>query len=99
VKYNLTEKLKFDEDPVLQIGDEEITVRSDAEVLLSIMDAMQGKGELAAVREACSLIFSEEDQKKLSKMKLKTDDFITVIRTAIALALGEDPDEEDEGEA
>lgn len=98
MKYNLTEKLKFEEDPILQIGDEELTVRSDAETLLQVLDLLNTKGELAALREVIKLIFSEKDQKKLAKMKLKADDFKTVVSTAISLAMGEDPDEEDEGE-
>lgn len=94
--YDATAKLKFNEDPVLKIKDVELTVRSDADVLLSLMDVMQKKGEMEGAREAIALLFSEKDYKKLQKLRLKMDDYMEVVRLAISLALGEDPDEEPE---
>lgn len=94
--YDATAKLKFNEDPVLKIKDVELTVRSDADVLLSLMDVMQKKGEMEGAREAISLLFSEKDYKKLQKLRLKMDDYMEVVRLAISLALGEDPDGEQE---
>ena len=95
--YNLTEKLKFDQDPVLQIRDVELTIRSDAEVVLQLLDVLQGRGELAGATEAFKLLLSPADQKKLAGLHLKTADYVTVMKTAVDLALGEDPDE-DQGE-
>ena len=92
--YDATAKLKFNEDPVLKIKDVELTVRSDADVLLQLVDIMQKKGEREGAREAISLLFSEKDYKKLQKLHLKMDDFLEVVRLAASLALGEDPDEE-----
>ena len=98
MKYNLTEKLKFNEDPVLQIRDVELTIKSDAEIVLRLMDVMNGRGQLAAAREAMDLLLSPGDKKKLDGLKLKADDYIQVMNTAVALALGNDPDEEESGE-
>ena len=39
--YDATAKLKFNEDPILKVRDVELTVRSDADVLLQLMDVMQ----------------------------------------------------------
>lgn len=96
--YNLTEKLKFEQDPVMQIKDVQITVKSDAEVVLQLMDVLQGRGELAGALEALNLLLSPEDQKKLAGLHLKTADYVKVMKAAVNLALGEDPDEEDQGE-
>lgn len=94
--YDATAKLKFNEDPVLKIKDVELTVRSDADVLLQLVDIMQKKGEIEGAMEAISLLFSEKDYKKLQKLHLKMDDFLEVVRLAVSLALGEDPGEEKE---
>ena len=45
-----------------------------------------------------SLLLSSADLKKLNSLHLKTPDFVTVMKAAVRLALGEDPDEEDQGE-
>lgn len=92
--YDATAKLKFNEDPVLKIKDVELTVRSDADVLLQIIDLMGKKNETEATLEAIGLLFSEEDSRKLSDLRLKIEDYMTVVQVAIALALGEDPDED-----
>lgn len=96
--YDLTEKLKFNEDPILVIKDKELTVKSDAEVVLRLMDLLQTKGEIAGATEAMSLLLSPADLKKLSALHLKTDDYVTVMHAAINLALGSDPEEEEQGE-
>lgn len=90
--YDATAKLKFNEDPVLKVKDVELTVRSDADVLLQLMDIMQNKSEIEGAREALTLLFSNEDYAKLQGLHLKMDDFMEVIRLAVSLALGEDPD-------
>lgn len=93
--YNLTEKLKFGDDPVLVIKDTELTIKSDAEVVLRLLDIVSNRGELAAAREALSLLLSEEDQEKLNALHLKAGDYVKVMQAAAQLALGNDPDEDD----
>ena len=90
--YDATAKLKFNEDPILKVRDIELTVRSDADVLLQLMDVMQNKSEIEGAREAIALLFSDEDYAKLRGLRLKMDDFIEIVRVAVSLALGEDPD-------
>lgn len=95
MKYNLTEKMKFDQDPVITIKDIEVSVKSDAETVLELLDVIENKGEMAALTQCMDLLFSPADQKKIKKLGLKMDDFVLLIQTATALAIGEDPDEED----
>ena len=94
--YDATAKLKFNEDPVLKIKDVELTVRSDADILLQLIDIMQSRGEVDGAQEAVRLLFDDKDYKKLQKLRLKMDDFMEVVRLAVSLALGEDPDEKQE---
>ena len=93
--YNLTEKLKFDADPKLVIKDVELTVNSDAETVLRLVDVMRTKGEMAGAAEALELLLSEKDRKKLTALHLKITDYVAVVRAAVQLALGNDPDEEE----
>lgn len=93
--YNLTEKLKFNEDPKLVIKETELTVKSDAEVVLQLMDIFSTKGEVAGAVEAAKLLFSAADQKKLNAMHLKMNDYRELVKAATKLAMGYDPDEEE----
>ena len=94
MRYDLTERLKFGEDPVLVVKDAELTVRSDAETVLRLMDVLRTKGEAAGAMEALDLLLSEKDRKKLSALHLKLDDYIETVKAAVQLALGSDPEEE-----
>ena len=96
--YNLTEKLKFNEDPILEIKDVKLTIKSDAEVVLQLLDLLTEKGDFAGATEAMKLLLSAADQKKLGGLHLKTEDYIVVMRTAVQLAMGADPDKEAAGE-
>jgi hypothetical protein len=96
--YDLTDKLRFDEDPVLVVRNTRLTVRSDAENVLRLMDALREKGEADGVREAAELLLSPADRKKLGALGLKMDDYLAVMRAAVRLALGADPEDEAPGE-
>lgn len=96
--YNITDKLKFEKDPEIEIKGKAITVKSDAETVLTLLDLLQTRGELAATREAFPLLFSEKDQKTVRAMKLKFEDYSKLLEVAVSLALGEDPDAPSEDE-
>ena len=96
--YDLTEKLRFDEDPVLVVKDVRLTVRSDAETVLTLVDTLREKGEAAGAKEAARLLLSDGDRKKLAGLKLRMDDYMRVMAAAVRLALGGDPDEEEEAQ-
>ena len=53
-KINITDKLNFNENPVLSIGDLDLEVNADAETMLRLMGIFAEKGELQAVGEAVS---------------------------------------------
>ena len=96
--YNLTEKLNFDDNPTIAVRDKVITVKADAETVLTLLDILQTKGELSASQEAGKLLFSEKDQKTIKALKLSFGDYSKLIEVAVSLALGEDPDGEKQGE-
>lgn len=98
MKYNLTEKLKMDEEPKIEINGKTITVKSDAETVLELLDLLQTQGELAATKQAFTLLFSEKDQKTIKALKLSFENYSKLLEVAVSLALGEDPDAPSDGE-
>ena len=98
MRYDLTEKLNFGEDPKLVIKGTALTVRSDAEAVLKLMDVLGEKGEVAGAREAMELLFSAADRKKLAALNLKLDDWLEVLKAAVQLAMGTDPEAPQPGE-
>lgn len=96
--YDITEKLNFDADPKLKIKDVELTIKSDAENVLQILDILQNNGETAAAVKCMPILLGEEDQEKLKSLHLKMNDYVEVLEAAVSLALGEDPGEDKQGE-
>ncbi len=94
MRYNLTDKMNFNDDPEIEVNGKVFTVKSDAVTVLKVMTLAKEKGEVEALVESFALLFSEKDQKAIEKMNLKMDDYITLMQVALALATGEDPDED-----
>ena len=92
---DITEKLKFEESPVIIIKGEKLTVKDDAMTMLSLRELLGDNASIKDSLQAAKLIFSEEDFEKIAKLKLNMDDFSTVIKSAIDLITG---GEESEGE-
>ena len=90
--YSLTDKLKFEENPQIEVKGKILTVQADAETVLKLMDVVNSKGEVEGALEAISLLFSKADQKTINSLKLSMADYTTLVATAMQLAVGEDPD-------
>lgn len=92
---DITEKLSFDENPVLKVKDVTVEVNSDAATVLKIMGIFS-KGESAKeVLAVYELIFNEKDRKKIDKLNLQFKDFQTIIMAAVDMITGdEEPGEQ-----
>lgn len=97
--YNITDKLNFDEDPIIEVKGKKVTVKADADIVIELMFSATEKGEVQAALDAFELLFSEKDQKTIKGLHLKFEDYLTFMTTALNLAIGEDPDEKTQGEA
>ena len=97
-KINITDKLNFESNPIIVIGDLEVEVKSDAETMLRMMGVFAENSELQAVGEALELIFSPEDVEicKMEKdgKKLSANSLMTIIQSAMELVMGEDKGEQ-----
>ena len=92
--YSLTDKLTFAENPKIQIKDKLITVKAEAETALKVFDVLSKEDEATAILKCYEIIFSDKDRKAIKSMGLSMEDFITLMKTAVALCIGEDPDAE-----
>ena len=59
-KIDISDKLNFDENPVIVVEGVELEVNSDAETMLRIMGAFEDKDEIKAINKAVTLLFGEE---------------------------------------
>ena len=100
MKVDITNKLKDNEDPVMVIGDVEITVKSDAPTVLQLMGIMGEEGDnVEKMRKAQDILFSKEDYQKVSKMPFYN--WGNFMNWAVQLATRgeiEDGEEKEEGE-
>ena len=96
---NITEKLEFDVDPTLVIGNLKVRVRSDAETMLKLMGTLSKGENLNTIKEALGLLFSEKDLAAICKYKkdgkrMSAKSLMLIVNTAIELVTGEDEGEQ-----
>lgn len=84
-KVNITDKLKFQENPVLVIGDMELEVNADATTMLKIMGVFKDEevSEKEASIQAYEFLFSETERKKIEENKISFEDFMIIISEAM----------------
>lgn len=87
---DITEKLSFDENPVLKVKDTTVEVNSDAATVLKIMGIISRGTSAKEILEMYELIFKETDRKKIDKLKLQFKDFQTLIMNAVDMITGDD---------
>lgn len=93
-KVDITEKLSFEENPVLVIKGKKLEVNADAATVLRIMGILgEGNATPKQVAEMFDLIFTKEAKKEIEKLKLKFKDFQIVVENAINLITGNDEDD------
>ena len=92
---DITEKLSFDENPVLKVKDVTVEVNSDAATVLKIMGIFSKCASAKEVLAVYELIFNEKDRKKIDKLNLQFKDFQTIIMAAVDMITGdEEPGEQ-----
>lgn len=95
---DITEKLKFEENPALIISGKKYEVNADANTMIEVMaeiDSGDGMNP-ASISKLCKMIFTNKAQKDLEKLHLKLGDYTTVVSEAINLI--SDSGEDEEGE-
>lgn len=88
---DITEKLNFEESPVLLIQGHEIHVNDDAVTMLSVMQLMGAEGpSVKETMKAYEQLFPAADRMIMEQeLKLKFSALMTVIQEAVQLISGE----------
>ena len=88
---DITDKLNFEECPVLLVKGEKIHVNDDAVTMLAVMQLKGGDNpSVKDVMGAYEKLFPEKDRKVMEgKLKLKFSALMTVIQEAVALISGD----------
>lgn len=93
---DITEKLSFDQNPMLAIKGEEFEVNSDAKTMLEVMGIIGNESELTAMPKICEKLFPSKDRKRLDRLNLNFKDYTKVIECAMDLIRGDDEEGEEE---
>lgn len=94
---DITEKLNFEEKPIIKVKDVEIAANNDAVTMLkaiAVFDDKDKKIDVNGILTLYKLLFDEENRQKIENLKLSMEDFSTlIIESAQLLINGEEPDE------
>lgn len=92
--YSLTDKLKFDECPKVEIKGKTLTINNSAVNVLHLIDVVQTMGEVAGAKAIVDILFSAKDKKTIESLNLSMADFTKFCEICMDLAIGNDPDKE-----
>ena len=94
---DITDKLKFEEKPRLRVKGVEIEINNKATDVLEITPTLQKKDNITTedIYHLFDVLFSEDEQEKVKKLKLTLEDFGTFIIEAanVISATGDDEGE------
>lgn len=96
--YSLTDKLKFDEKPQIEVNGKVLTIDNSAVTVLKLMDTVQNSGELEGAKAVIDLLFSAKDKKVIDGLNLSVIDYMKFCEVCVDLAFGNDPDNKEQGE-
>lgn len=94
---DITNKLNFEDKPQFKIKDTIVEANNDAVTMLKVTAAFSDNSDPANLLEIYSLLFTEENRKKIESLKLDFKDFTTVITEIASQMIG--AEDESEGEA
>lgn len=82
---DITDKLNFEEKPIIKIKDVEIKANNDAVTMLKVIALFDNDGKGMSVKNVLdiyNLLFDEENQQKIESLKLSFKDFSTLVVNA-----------------
>lgn len=93
--YSLTDKLKFNEPPKVEIKGKVLTINNSAFNVLKLMDIVQNDGEIAGTKAVLEILFSPKDRKVIEGLNLSMEDYTKFCEICMDLAVGTDPDKKE----
>ena len=96
---DITDKLNFEEKPIIKVKDVEIKANNDAVTMLKVIALFDNDGDGISVKNVLdiyNLLFDKENQQKIESLKLSFEDFSTLVVEAAQAIINDN--EEPEGE-
>ena len=96
---DITDKLNFEEKPIIKVKDVEIKANNDAVTMLKVIALFDNDGKgmnVKNVLDIYNLLFDKENQQKIESLKLSFEDFSTLVVNAAQAVINDN--EETEGE-
>ena len=96
---DITDKLNFEEKPIIKVKDVEIKANNDAVTMLKVIALFDNDGKGMSVKNVLdiyNLLFDEKNQQKIESLKLSFEDFSTLVVNAAQAVINDN--EEPEGE-
>lgn len=96
---DITDKLNFEEKPIIKVKDVEIKANNDAVTMLKVIALFDNDGKGMSVKnilDIYNLLFDKENQQKIESLKLSFEDFSTLVVNAAQAVINDN--EEPEGE-
>ena len=96
---DITDKLNFEEKPIIKVKDVEIKANNDAVTMLKVIALFDNDGKGMSVKNVLdiyNLLFDKENQQKIESLKLSFEDFSTLVVNAAQAVINDN--EEPEGE-
>ena len=93
---DITNKLNFEDKPIIKVKDIEIEVNNSATTMLKILPLLKEDVTAEQIKDICDLIFDGENRDKIYALNLSIADFSTVVMAAVDLVA--DTSGNDEGE-
>ena len=96
---DITDKLNFEEKPIIKVKDVEIKANNDAVTMLKVIALFDNDGKGISVKnilDIYNLLFDKENQQKIESLKLSFEDFSTLVVNAAQAVINDN--EEPEGE-
>lgn len=91
---DITNKLNFEEKPIVKVNDTELVINNDAVSMLKVAALFEdGNGKSKDVIEMYHLLFDESEREKIEKLHLNIHDFSTLISESAKIVQGDLTDE------
>jgi hypothetical protein len=96
-RIDITDKLNFEEKPIIVVKGKEIEVNNDASTVLKILGRVEDEGteNLSSLTAMADMLFTEQGKKNLESLSLNINDYAKVVGIAMDLVI---EDEETPGE-
>lgn len=98
---DITDKLNFEEKPIIKIKDIEVEANNDAISFLKVISIIEpengeSNAKMSDLLTLFELMFDKENQEKINNLKLDMKDFSTFIMKTVHVVIGDE--DNDEGE-